>query len=267
MSAENKNTAEKAFGRFLEIIKTLRGPDGCPWDREQTGKSLRPDLLEEVYECIDAINREDDVNLREELGDLFLLVTMISYIYEQRGTFTVADVLDEIAEKLVRRHPHVFADSHVSNAGDVIRQWDAIKTNIEGKHGDGSILNTVPRSLPPLEKAYRYQKKAAKHGFDWENARQVSDKVLEELDELKRLGAEPQKAEAEKELGDLLFSAVNLCRHYAVDPAVALHGANQKFYSRFSYIEQAFRKMGKTLSADEFALMDALWNEAKSLEK
>ncbi len=267
MDSDNQDPAAKAFEKFVNIVRTLRGPDGCPWDKEQTAKTLRSDLLEEAYECVDAINNDDDENLREELGDLFLLATMISYIHEQENTFSVADVLEEIAEKLIRRHPHVFADAKAEDPDEVIKQWDEIKVRVEGKHGNGSILNTVPRSLPPLEKAYRYQKKAAKVGFDWKNRADVMDKVLEEISELKGLGSVVNNDASEEELGDLLFAVVNLCRHYSTDPAVALHRANRKFQNRFNYIENKLRAMGKELSEDEFVLMDQLWNEAKSLEK
>ena len=265
---ENKlNGAANAFNELLEIVKTLRGRDGCPWDKEQTEKTLRGDLLEETYECIDAINRNDMENLREELGDIFLLVTMISYIKEQEDVFDVESVLKEISEKLIRRHPHVFADSQVTGSTEVIEQWDRIKREVEGKHGNGSILNTVPATLPPLEKAYRYQKKAAKAGFDWRELSDVVDKVFEEIREVLELDSEEDHEAVEKELGDLLFAVVNLCRHYEVDPAIALNTTNGKFKRRFNYIEHAIESMGKTLSKDEFDLMDKLWDEAKSREK
>ncbi len=256
------------FKRLLDIVKTLRGPNGCPWDKEQSARTLRGDLLEETYECIDAINSHDSGNLREELGDLFLLATMISYIEQQAGRFTVTDVLDEISEKLIRRHPHVFSDSTISGSEEVIQQWDRIKRDVEGKDSGSSLLDSVPGSLPPLEKAYRYQKKAAKVGFDWEELSQVSDKVHEELQELEEI--DPQNGshtEVENELGDLLFAVVNLCRHYKVDPAIALHGTNRKFARRFRYIEEEMKSRGKALSTKEFSLMDTLWNEAKSFEE
>ncbi len=267
MNPKTQTATVDAFGELLKIIVTLRGPLGCPWDKEQTVKTLRGDLLEETYECIDAINKDDDDNLREELGDLFLLTAMISYIKEQEKTFTIETVLNEVCSKLVRRHPHVFAGSQVSGSDEVLEQWDKIKREVEGKHGNGSILNTVPATLPPLEKAYRLQKKAAKAGFDWRDRSDVFDKVLEEINELKAIGDGENKGAWENELGDLLFAVVNLCRHFSVDPTIALHGANGKFTKRFNYIEKNITSLGKTLSKDEFDLMDKLWDEAKSLEK
>ena len=267
MSKTDIDSTAEAFKELFAIIRTLRGPDGCPWDREQTAASLRGDLLEEVYECVDAIGSGDDENLREELGDLYLLATMLAYIQEQENRFTVFEVLKEVGAKLVRRHPHVFADSQASTSNEVLKQWDEIKQNIEGKHGNGSLLSTIPQSLPPLEKAYRYQKKAAAVGFDWKEKSQVVDKLLEEIEELRQLDGAQDAQAVEMELGDILFAAVNLCRHYKVDPAVALHSTNSKFAERFNYIEKAFQTMGKRLSEDEFELMDALWNKAKLQEK
>ena len=196
-----------------------------------------------------------------------MLASMISYIKQEEKAFTVREVLAEIGEKLIRRHPHVFGDTLVTDSKDVIKQWDNIKRDVEGKRGDESILDTVPPTLPPLEKAYRLQKKAAKVGFDWKERADVVAKLLEEVDELEKLGAEPLKKEVENELGDLLFAAVNLCRHCGIDPAIALHTANAKFFRRFNYIEKKVESMGKTLSKDEFQLMDELWDEAKSREK
>ena len=192
---------------------------------------------------------------------------MISYIKEHENCFTIDDVLEEISQKLIRRHPHVFADSQVTDSDEVIKQWDEIKRDVEGKHGNGSILNTVPATIPPLEKSYKLQKKAAKVGFDWQKRSDVFDKVREEIRELEELDDNNDKDEIENELGDILFAAVNLCRHYGVDPAIALHGTNGKFYRRFNYIEKTFKSMGKNLSENEFDLMDKLWDEAKSREE
>jgi tetrapyrrole methylase family protein / MazG family protein len=267
MKENKQDDASSAFRDLFEIVKTLRGPGGCPWDKEQTAKTLRGDLLEETYECIDAINRNDTENLREELGDIFLLATMISYIKEEEGAFDIKSVLKEISEKLVRRHPHVFGDSKITDSDEVVEEWDRIKRDVEGKKGNGSILNTVPATLPPLEKAYRYQKKAAKAGFDWRERAEVIAKVFEEISELQELSPEEEPEAVEQELGDVLFAVINLCRHYGKDPAIALNNTNNKFFKRFNYIENAMESMGKTLSKDEFDLMDNLWNEAKSREK
>ena len=255
------------FQRFMDIIEKLRSPTGCPWDNEQTPESLRSSLLEEAHECIDAINSGDDNHINEELGDLFLLAGMISYIKEQQGAFTVESVLENVTAKLVRRHPHVFAESTADTPEAVIEQWDAIKRDVEGRTDEVSILNTVPKSLPPLERAYRFQKKAAKVGFDWKDPRLVYDKVDEEIEELKALGSSAPRAEVEGELGDLLFAVINLSRHFGVDPAIALHSTNLKFARRFNHIERSMALENRQLDAAEFERMDELWDEAKSVEK
>ena len=251
------------FDKFMDIIRTLRGPDGCPWDKEQTAESLRSDLLEEAYECIDAINGGDDSHMNEELGDLFLLVSLISYIKEQEGSFSVESVMENIGEKLIRRHPHVFGDSNVKETAAVLKQWDTIKTEVEGRRDEKSVLNTIPKSLPPLERSFRLQKKAAKVGFDWKDRIQVWDKLHEEIDELKELGESPERSMLEEECGDLLFTAVNLCRHYGIDPAIALHGTNGKFVRRFQYVEEEMKRQGKNVSVEEFERMDDLWEKSK----
>ena len=255
------------FQKFIDIIATLRGPDGCPWDKEQTAESLRGDLLEEAYECVDAINSGNNEHIKEELGDLFLLAAMISYIKEQGESFTLESVVEGVSDKLVRRHPHVFEKSEILNSEEVIRQWEEIKRDVEGKVDENSVLNTVPRSLPPLERSYKYQKKAAKVGFDWKARSDVLSKVREEIAEIEALGDDPDHQAAEEEIGDLLFAVVNLSRHYRIDPAVALHGANSKFFRRFNYIERKIAEAKKKMCDDEFALMDAFWDEAKSKEK
>ena len=255
------------FERFIEIIKKLRSPEGCPWDREQTVESLRGSLLEEAYECVDAINSGDDDHINEEVGDLFLLAAMISYMKEQQGVFTVESVINNISEKLVRRHPHVFADVVIEDSKKVLEQWDRIKRDVEGKVDKESILNTVPKSLPPLERAYRYQKKAAKVGFDWKRREHVWEKIHEEIDEINKLGKMPTAEKIEDELGDLLFSVVNLCRHYDVDPAIALHRTNTKFLHRFNFVEKAMAEQGRALCEEELERMDELWEQSKSLEK
>ena len=255
------------FSEFLQIIEKLRGPDGCPWDKEQTAYSLRSNLLEEAYECIDAINSGDNDHMNEELGDLFLLATMISHIKEQDEAFTVKSVIDNVKEKLIRRHPHVFGDNKVKTSDEVITQWDRIKIEVEGKKDAHSILNTIPKSLPPLEKAFRLQKKAAKVGFDWKERDSVWDKVREEISEIEELGITPSHEVIEAELGDLFFAVVNLSRHYGVDPAIALHRTNGKFKNRFNYIEKTMDTENKEMSSIEFKRMDELWEESKSADK
>ncbi|MDR2098387.1 MAG: nucleoside triphosphate pyrophosphohydrolase, partial [Spirochaetaceae bacterium] len=239
-----------SFERFFDIVKRLRAPDGgCPWDLEQTPETLRGSLIEETFECVEAIDEDDPAHIREELGDVFLLACMISYMHEQAGLFSVSDVLDGISEKLVRRHPHVFGDVKVEDSAEVLKNWSRIKVEAEGRGGKDSVLDEVSRALPPLERAFRLQKKAAKQGFDWTDASGVFAKTEEELGEAREAaafaGANAESGEGrrelEEELGDLLFSAVNLCRFLKVDPSAALNGANAKFTRRFKYVEKRMK--------------------------
>ena len=258
-----------AFSRFFGIVRSLRDPDGgCPWDLEQTPQSLRSDLLEEAYETVDAVNSGADDHLREELGDVYLLATMMAYICEQEGRFTVSEVLDEVGQKLVRRHPHVFGDSEVADSKGVVEQWDSIKRDVEGRGSTESVLDDILSSLPPLERAYRMQKKAAKNGFDWPERSDVFVKVHEEARELQAALQKNSPASAvEDEVGDMIFSIVNVARRFGVDPALALHRTNSKFKRRFGYVEREMQKRGKQMSQEDLALMDELWEEAKELEK
>ena len=254
------------FLKLYEIVKTLRGPGGCPWDIEQTPSSLRSALIEEVYECIDAINHQDDANMREELGDLFLLATMISYMKEQESAFSVADVLAEISEKLVRRHPHVFEEKKDMSSAEVLTQWDTIKKIEKVQQRQDSVLDSVPSTLPPLEKAFRLQKKAAKLHFDWKKIQDVWSKIREEIDECEQSTDGISESNVEEEIGDLLFSIVNVSRHLGIDPAVALHTANGKFTKRFQYIEQEMAKKNRAMNSANVDFMARLWNKYKELE-
>ena len=256
-----------SFEQLYEIVKTLRSPDGCPWDREQNPYSLRTNLVEEAYEVVSAIEEGDDENLREELGDLMLVATMIAYIKEQDGTFTVADALEEICEKLVRRHPHVFGDAKKDTPDEVIEQWNHIKENIEGKKYRHSVLERVPRTLPPLERALEIQKKVSKVGFDWENVGPVWAKLQEEIDELKEAFHSEDIKDIEQELGDLLFTVVNLGRLMNIDPTLALNGTNQKFIARFHELEKRLKDSGSSVEAATLDTMDTLWNQIKSEDK
>ena len=256
------NTFE-SFDSFFKVIKKLRAPEGCPWDREQTPESMTGDFIEEVYEAIDAIHENDDSHLKEELGDVFLIVTMISYMKEQEGSFTVRDVLDEIAEKLIRRHPHVFGDSEAKDSQEVIKQWDQIKVNVEGRKPKKNLLDKISKGLPPLERAYKIQKKVSKAGFDWPNEQGVWDKVHEEIEEVRHV--EPgNRDHLREEIGDLLFSVVNISRYFGIDPAEALHECNGKFISRFNYVEDNMQKKNLEMRTETFEIMDQLWEESKS---
>ncbi|MCL2762181.1 MAG: nucleoside triphosphate pyrophosphohydrolase [Treponema sp.] len=263
--------AQNAFKSLYDVVTRLRAPDGCPWDREQTPASLRGDLVEETYECIEAIDEKNPAHIQEELGDIFLLATMISYMHEEEGLFSVADVLQTVSEKLIRRHPHVFPPSGESSSAalssasalssaEVLANWAKIKIEQEGRKPKDSILDEVSAGMPPLDRAWKLQKKAAKAGFDWPNVEGVIEKIKEELDEVM---AESNKDSIEEELGDLLFSAVNLCRYLKVEPSVALHRTNNKFINRFKYVEKRMRETGQEMTQENLAIMDQYWNEAK----
>ena len=260
--------APASFGRLFDIIRHLRGPDGCPWDREQTPASLRASLVEETWECIAAIDARDERNLEEELGDLYLLVTMIAWMKEQEGTFSVASTLEAISEKLVRRHPHVFGDAKVSTPAEGLASWDRIKAQEKGAAAPSaaSALAKVGRSLPPLERSYELQKKAAKVGFDWPSPDPVWEKIAEETAELRAALAAGDAEEVEAEMGDLLFSVVNLSRLLKVDPAVALHRCNVKFERRFREVEKRLAAEGSSPAEAGLERMDSLWDQVKSEE-
>ncbi|MDR3301862.1 MAG: nucleoside triphosphate pyrophosphohydrolase [Spirochaetaceae bacterium] len=261
---------KKRFEQLYNIIRRLRAPDGCPWDREQNPSTLRGSLIEETYECIEAIDEGDSSHVQEELGDLFLLAVMISYMYEEEGAFSVSDVLEGVSEKLIRRHPHVFGAVKVKDSEEVLDNWVKIKVEQEGRKPKDSLLDEVSRALPPLDRACKLQKKAAKAGFDWDNATEVFAKIDEELAEVKAALAEGEGAggaapssNLEGELGDLLFSSVNLCRFLKVDPSVALQRTNIKFCERFRHVEKSMKERGLELTHENLPAMDGFWNAAK----
>jgi len=259
----------ESFQRLYDIIVHLRGPEGCPWDREQTPLSIRSNLVEETYECIEAIDEKEPGHIKEELGDIFLLATLLSYMHEQEGLFSVADVIDGLSEKLVRRHPHVFASASASSPDEALKNWTRIKVENEGRKPKDSILDEVSRGFPPLERAWKLQKKAAKAGFDWPDAAGVIDKLKEELAEVEAsisAGKGQENTALEEELGDLLFSAVNLCRFFDIEPSVALQRTNTKFTERFKYVEKRMKENRQEMKAKNLAVMDKYWDEAKKLE-
>ena len=262
--------AGDSFEHLFNTIKRLRAPDGCPWDLEQTPDSLRGSLIEETFECVEAIAEGEPSHIREELGDVFLLACMISYMHEQAGLFSVSDVLDGLSGKLIRRHPHVFGEVKAEDSAEVLENWERIKVMEEGSRPRDSVLDEVSRALPPLERAFKLQKKAAKLGFDWPDAAGVFSKIEEELDEVKaelsKSGGEARDAALEAELGDLLFSAVNLCRFFKVDPSAALCAANVKFTRRFRHVEKRMKEAGQTMEASNLQTMENFWNAAKAAE-
>ena len=268
-------THDEAFKRLYETVVRLRAPDGCSWDREQTPLTLRNDLIEETYECVEAIGEGEPDHIKEELGDIFLLVTMLGYMHEQKGHFSVADTLEGISEKLIRRHPHVFD----KNAGPepslstskILENWAKMKVEQEGRKPKDSILDEVSRGLPPMERAWKLQIKAAKTGFDWPDVAGVIDKIKEELAEVEteaqsggNLAPSPNPQIAlDGELGDLLFSVINLCRFFDINPSLALQRTNTKFIERFNHVEKRMKENSQEMNAQNLAVMDAYWNEAK----
>jgi len=257
-------TANEAFKALYDTVVRLRGEGGCKWDREQTPSTLRGALVEETYECIEAIDENDAPHIAEELGDLYLLVTMIAYMHEQEGKFTVADALERIKDKLIRRHPHVFGDVKVKNVEEILGNWAAIKVNQEGRKPKDSILDEVSSGLPVMDRAYALQKKAAKAGFDWPDMDGVISKIEEELGEVREAASDVAHNEKiEEELGDLLFSVINLCRFLKVEPSVALRRTNSKFVERFKYVEKKMKESGQEMKKENLDIMDRFWNEAK----
>lgn len=256
---------EHSFEEFQEIIAHLRAPNGCPWDREQTHLSLRNSLLEETYETLEAIDRQDIPAMQEEFGDLLLQTVLNAQIAAETGAFRMEDVIAGIARKIIRRHPHVFGETEVSGVQNVLLNWEKLKQKERADNGnpEKGLLDSVPTVLPALTQAQELQDRAARVGFDWPSIEPVWEKVLEELDEVRR--AETRE-EIEKELGDLLFAAVNLIRWNKVDAESALRGTNQKFRQRFQHIEKSARTTGRELHTMTLDEMDEYWNEAKGFE-
>ena len=255
---------------LLEIMKRLRAPGGCPWDAEQTLDSLRRYILEEANELVEAIGDEDTRGTCEEAGDVLLQVVFVATVAAEAGLFDIGDVTRGICDKLIRRHPHVFGDVTVKNAGEVSRNWEAIKAGERRKRdADSSAMAGIPRGLPALLRALRIQERAAKKGFDWEHGDidSVRAKVLEELDELRAEVARTDERATREELGDLLFAAVNLARHLDVDPEGALQEANAKFAARFRAVETTAEGLGLVMEDMALDDLDKLWVEAKMAMK
>lgn len=253
-----------SFEAFQEIIAHLRGPDGCPWDREQTHASLRKHLLAEVYETLAAMDADDPRQMSEEFGDLLLQIVLNAQIGTEDGDFTMVDILQGIYAKIIRRHPHVFGDAEVDGVDRVLSNWEKIKAEERVSNGElqKSLLDGVPVILPALTQAQEIQDRAGRVGFDWKDEQGVLDKLMEELAEVK--GAEDER-QFEEEIGDLLFAVVNLARWHKVDSEAALRSASQKFRHRFSHIESFAREAGCEVEALSFEQMDDLWNEAKRM--
>jgi tetrapyrrole methylase family protein / MazG family protein len=263
-------TAGEKFQKLVDIMARLRAPGGCPWDREQTFDTIKPFLLEETYEVMEAIDARDWPELTGELGDLLLQSVFFSQMAAEQNLFSIADALDAINEKLIRRHPHVFGEQTAETAGDVRRIWGEVKAEEKKQKGEraAGLLDSVPRALPALVEAQQLTSRAAHVGFDWDNADQVLDKLHEELAEFdvarrSALQQESAQEELEGELGDMLFVLVNLARFVKVDPEQALRKTNAKFRRRFGYIERKLGEAGKSPQDATLAEMDALWEESK----
>lgn len=252
----------KHLEKLIEIMEKLRAK--CPWDREQTRESIKPFLIEETYEVIEAIDEGDPQKIKEELGDLLFQIIFQCQIAKERGEFTIDDVMEQIANKMVSRHPHVFGNAEYKTAEEVLEQWEERKKK-EGKQRE-SILEGIPRALPALIKAQRVQSRAAKVGFDWKDINDVLEKLNEELREFREALDKKSQEDIEDELGDIFFSLVNISRFVGVNPEDALRKTISKFISRFRYIEIKAKEMGKNLSEMTLEEMDKLWEEAKSSE-
>lgn len=267
---DQDRAAGEAFARLVAVMRRLRAPGGCPWDREQTLSSLKPFLLEETYEALDAIDRRDWPSLSEELGDLMLQPVFQAEIAAAEGHFTIIDSLHAIVEKLIRRHPHVFGTVEAPTAGDVLRNWERIKREERSRKAETSaeaeetsMLDSLPRALPALAEAQRITSRAAKAGFDWPDITEVLGKLREEILELDEARQAGDAAKVEDEFGDLLFVMVNLARFLEVDAEQALRGTNLKFRERFAYMERRMRERNRELRESTLDEMEALWQEAK----
>jgi tetrapyrrole methylase family protein/MazG family protein len=247
-------------------MKTLRSPSGCPWDLKQTHSSLVPYLLEETYEVIEAIEDNQADRMAEELGDLLLQIVFHAQVASEDGRFDIEDVAASINKKLIHRHPHIFKQKQDLSPEEVTQNWEQLKL-AEKKGHRKSALDGIPKVLPALLKAFRLQQKASRFGFDWENSEQVYEKVGEEMEELKEALDASDHDQIEEEIGDLLFSVVNLARFLEIDPESALARTNKKFLDRFLYVEKKLAEQGRSLSDSDLAEMDALWDESKSLMK
>ncbi|MCD6162885.1 MAG: nucleoside triphosphate pyrophosphohydrolase [candidate division Zixibacteria bacterium] len=250
------------YQRLLDIMTRLRGPDGCPWDKIQDHKSLKPYLIEEAYEVLEAIDSENPNNMAEELGDLLLHIVFHAQMAKEKNQFTMEDVCRKISDKLIKRHPHVFKDQIELTPSEVENHWEIIKSD---NNKDYSILEGVPKSLPALLKAYRIQEKVGQIGFDWNEASEVVNKIKEEIAEFEEAFQQKNKDALHSELGDLLFSIVNLTRHLGLKAEEALDNSNNKFIKRFQYIEKKLAEIGKTPAESTLEEMDDFWEEAKKV--
>lgn len=264
-SAAPGNGQVPPIQRLLDLMRRLRSEGGCPWDREQTLATLKPYLLEECYEVLDAIDSGDRGRLCDELGDLLLQIVFQAQICSEEGCFGFDDVARTISEKLIRRHPHVFGEVKVSGSADVVRNWEAIKKGEQGASRE-SAVDGIPRHAPALHKAQQVQKRAARVGFDWDSAHQVVEKVEEEVGEVRAAMASGDARKIKEEIGDLLFAAVNLSRFLGHNAEEALNETVEKFIRRFQGIERRLHEQGRKMTECKLAELDAIWNDLKKTE-
>jgi MazG family protein len=253
--------------RLRAIMDRLRGPDGCPWDREQTIETLATYLVEETYEVLEAIASGSVEALREELGDLLFQVVFQARLGQEQGGFDIESIMKEIGDKIVRRHPHVFGDGRLQTSTQVLAQWEQIKMEERRARRDGSLFSGVPARLPALLKALRISSKASRVGFDWPDLDGLLAKVEEEIAEMRQALRSGERAGVKEELGDLLFTLANVARHAGIDPEESLQSANRKFMERFRYVERRLREDGLAPGQEQRRRMDVLWEEAKRLER
>lgn len=259
--------AGEIFAKLLEVMAQLRGDNGCPWDKEQSHRSLRPFLLEESHELLDALNEGDSLKIREELGDLLHQIIFHCQIAAEIGAFTAEDVVRDLKDKMVRRHPHVFSGKALPDSETVLQQWAEIKGAEKENEAPKSALGNLPKSMPALARAQTIAERASQVGFDWPDVAPVWRKVEEELTELKNACSSGNKQRTAEELGDLLFSLVNLSRFLGIHSEHALAQATERFIKRFRHIETRLRELGTSPAASSLDVMDGLWNEAKDLEQ
>ncbi|MDG5814782.1 nucleoside triphosphate pyrophosphohydrolase [Chitinispirillales bacterium ANBcel5] len=253
--------------RLIDIVEQLRAPEGCPWDKEQTHKSIQSGLLDEVYELFEAVEEDDSKKIKEELGDILLQVVFHSQMAKEENKFTFEDVAKDISDKLVRRHPHVFGTQEVSSSEEVIRNWEQIKKNEAGKEHRKYYVDDIAAALPALFRAEKMQRRVAKAGFDWKEVKPVLDKVEEEFSEFREAILECDRDHASEELGDILFALVNVARHYKICAEDALRATTYKFANRFRYIEDKFKELNKDINTASLQEMENYWQESKKYTK
>ena len=252
-----------SLSKLIKITDTLMGDDGCPWDKVQTRESLKPYLVEETYEVLEALDENDPEKIKDELGDLLYQILFHSKISSLKGEFNFRDVIDNLSEKMVRRHPHVFKGGKLNTPDQVIGQWEEIKKKENNKANQKSILDSIPINLPSLIRAQKLQKKAAKEGFDWDQINDVFDKLDEEISEFKEAVLTKKSMDIQNEIGDILFVITNIAKFHKIDAEEALRSTNNKFIKRFKYIEQKLEGKGKTLKNSSLEEMERYWQEAK----